>query len=59
MKDPQLPPAKVKLFEKPIKLFSKISLFNDDKKLKMLPATKLWPEKEPEDDRLPESGTRQ
>jgi hypothetical protein len=59
MKDQQFPPAKLKLYEKPLKLFSKISLFNQDTKPKMLPTTKLWPEKEPEDDRLPESGTGQ
>lgn len=44
----------IKVRGKPIKLFSTISLFGK-KKLKMTPATKLWPEKDKEDDRLPES----
>lgn len=59
MKNAQFPPAKVELFEKPIKLFPKINLFSQDKKLKMTPTTRLWREKEPENDRLPQSGTGQ
>jgi hypothetical protein len=55
MKDQQLSPDKVKLFEKPIKLFSKISLFGDDKEVKILPKIDLRREKEQENDRLPES----
>ena len=50
--DPEL--REIKLRGKPITLFPKISLFGE-KKLKMMPTTKLWPEKEQEDDRLPES----
>lgn len=49
----------VKIYNKPIKLLSKISLSNNSKKIKITPVTALWPKKDEENDGLPEPGTGQ